>query len=169
MPPYDIRRILAESEFWPNDLSTALREKCDAGDHLQHLSAAERAYYLAHEVLVETFASGLEGYYWCAAGDHHREAASALRTVGLERDADLLEETFAAWPGGDPPSSVADREDTLWAWMDGNPTPHPLEDIYGRWCSGGPDRYEVLRQFVESHVDDFEGGGNPGRPTSRSG
>ena len=158
MPDYNVRQLLAESDFWPNDLFDALYAKSRCGDELDRLTAAERAYFVADELLRETFMGGLVGYYDSPAGDHHREALAAMRAAGLDDYAALIEASFACWPDGLPPAGVADREEILLTWGPGDPMAERMEQIYSRWVLVTQDRYEVLQRFVEAHLDQFEGG-----------
>lgn len=73
-----------------------------ANRRFSDLSRPERVFILVWELEAEVNNGGFSQFYFNSAADRARDTAAALRTIGAERTASIVDRANASFPGGPP-------------------------------------------------------------------
>lgn len=93
-------------------LNDAIMEKCEYGERLEILNDAERVLYLVNLLETEVSNGGFDQYFDNASGDHAPETVVALRTIGADWAAELLEKALVPF-GESYPADLDKRADIM--------------------------------------------------------
>ena len=81
-----------------NDIIIAMcgrmTRKSEFGENMGALSAEERVFYVVTDIYSQVNSMGFEHYYFDEAGRHAMEAAEALRTIGADARAEIVEKAM---------------------------------------------------------------------------
>jgi len=108
------------------------------------LSAEEKNFYRIYLLELETYRGGLE--VWFHQGEHHNTVAKALRTIGADKSASIIEDAMKfVFPEGIAPpdeaarqSYVPDYNDTNAAWF------RALDRFNNAYCQDPDDLDQLL-------------------------
>jgi hypothetical protein len=132
IPAFDRKKLFA---VWDNIWKRELKEGYET------LSSAEQTFYTAWHIESEVNHGGFEYYYFNSGGDHALEAPGALKRVGAEKFAKIVEEANKRFPGGPPSPDCDERQNamdplgdkvyTLWSDLDDKVIegPEPTEEL----------------------------------------
>lgn len=125
------------------------------------LTVPERVFVAIWMLEADVNNGGFDQYYLNSAGDHAWFAPEALRAIGAERTAALVEQANAAFgPGGPSPDrevrlrtheEVAARARALW------------DDLDRAFYTYEDDLTTLLRAYVERHASEIHGAGRTRR------
>ncbi len=108
----------------PSDLvvmvNDAVLEKCGYGENVSVLTAQERLFYLVQCLWMEINNGGFCQYFDNSSGDDAPETLSALREIGADFVADLMEKAMAQF-GAAYPTNREERLDLTAGWADDDP------------------------------------------------
>jgi hypothetical protein len=145
--------FLGESEpvsaLWPRLLDLVFRDSPRRAC-LECLNPAARTIYLVVRFDGEVVNGGFGQFLDNSSGDHATETLEALRRVGAELSAELLEKALTAFPDSVAPASQRQRYELLSAFGARQPGffDHLDEVYYGSVDALGSDRREDLHELL---------------------
>ena len=119
------------------------------------MTAEERIFLLVVSLRMHVENGGFAQFFYDSSGDRAPETLSALRAVGAERTAGLLERAFGLFPDAGPPRDLFARTAIIETWAQ-NPaadaTLIELDDAYFE----DPEAIEpLLIRYVKDHKERF--------------
>jgi len=122
-------------------------------ERFSDLSASERVFILVWEVEAEVNNGGFHQFFFNAAGNRASVTAAALRTIGAERTASIVDRANASFPAGPPPERFV-RQDLL-AEID--PDIALFEELDQEFYGYPDDLSALLYRFVIEHRSEIRG------------
>jgi hypothetical protein len=119
------------------------------------LTPAEQVAYCVDALDREVNTGGFAQYFASAAGDQAREAVEALRWIGAERTASLLERAMAVFPTGGPSTTLEQRVVQVHA-LSGAARAN-LGRLDGELHAARENLAEMMRRYVRVRQRDFGG------------
>jgi hypothetical protein len=143
--------MTAESEAFLISLSERL---CPiAIEKFASLSPSERIFVLIWELEAEVNNGGFHQFFFNSAGDHAAGTAGALRRIGAQRAAYIVERATSLFPDG-PPADRSVRQDVL---EEVDPDLALFEELDSEFYEYPDDLTTLLYEFVVEHRSDIRG------------
>ena len=122
-----------------------------ANERFSDLSASERVFILAWEVEAEVNNGGFNQFFFNSAGDRASATAAALRAIGAERMASIVDRANSLFPEG-PPADRSVRQN----FLEGiDPDTELFEELDKEFYSYPDDLSALLYRFVTEHRSDI--------------
>jgi hypothetical protein len=144
--------MAADSETFMISLSERLRPI--ANKRFSDLSDPERVFILVWEIEAEVNNGGFNQFYFNSAGDRANQTAAALRKIGAEQMASIVDRANASFPGGPPADRFARQE--LLEKID--PDTDIFDELDQEFYDYPDDLSAMLHGFVIEHLSDIRGG-----------
>ncbi len=123
------------------------------GTELPSLEEPERVFVRVWQLEVEVQNGGLDQYYFNSAGDHAVQAPAALRAIGADRTALIVERANALFPSSAPPADRGARQALLLDHVPDDAFDEPTDAF-----DASPDALVVLlAAYVRAHAADIRG------------
>jgi hypothetical protein len=119
------------------------------------LTPAEQVAYCIDELDREVYNGGFHHYFVTSAGDQAREAVEALRWIGAEHTATLVERAMAVFPKGGPSPEGSTRCAQVEAL--GESARATWDRLDGEFLENGENLAELMRRYVWRRQRDFRG------------
>lgn len=122
-----------------------------ANERFSALSASEQVFMLVWELEAEVNGGGFNQFFSNSAGDRAGAAAAALRAIGADRTAAIVDEATSMFPDG-PPADRSAREEVL-AELD--PDVDLFESLDEAFSAYPDDLSGLLHSFVLANRSDI--------------
>jgi uncharacterized protein DUF4375 len=119
------------------------------------LTPAEQVAYCVDELDREVYHGGFHQYFVKSAGDQVREAVEALRWIGAEYTATLVERAMGVFPTGGPSPNGSKRCVQVEAL--GNEARATWRKLDGEFNENRDNLAELMRRYVRRRQRDFRG------------
>jgi len=124
-----------------------------ANERFSELSPSERVFILIWELETEVNNGGFNQFFFNSAGDRASATAVALRTIGAERAATIVDRANSSFPDG-PPADQAVRQNVLEGI---DPDTELFEELDQEFLDYPEDLAALLYRFVTEHRSDIRG------------
>ncbi len=132
------------------DLLTIIWQKCNYGDKIDKLSYAEKVIYLVGDVETEVNNGGFSQYLYNSSGKYAKEAVEALKTIGANHTAALLEDAIEIYKNGptndgrnNPEVDLTDEQE------------EKLNELDNRFYEYKDDLYALQLKFIKKNINEF--------------
>ena len=143
--------MTAETEAFLISLSNRLWPI--ANERFSDLSPSEQVFILVWEVETEVNNGGFNQFFLNSAGDRASATAAALRSIGAERMASIVDRATSSFPDG-PPADRSVRQSLL---EEIDPDAVLFEELDQEFYSYPDDLSGLLYGFVIEHRADIRG------------
>lgn len=143
--------MVTESGSFLISLSERLWPIANAG--FSALSPCEQVFILVWELEAEVNNGGFNQFFFNSAGDRASGTSAALRTIGAERAASIVDRATSLFPDG-PPADRCVRQDILDAI---DPDVELFEELDLEFYKYPDNLSELLYKYVAEHRSDIRG------------
>ncbi len=124
-----------------------------ANERFCDLSPSEQIFILVWELEAEVNNGGFNQFFFNSAGDRAGRTAAALRTIGAERAASIVDKAISLFPDG-PPADRSLRQDLLLAL---DPDITLFQELDAAFYTYPDNLSNLLYNFVVKHRSDIRG------------
>ncbi len=132
------------------DVLEIIQEKCDYGDKIDKLSNAEKVIYLIGDVEGEVNNGGFSQYMYNSSGKYAKEAIEALKIIGANYTASLLEDAIEIYKNGptnddrnNPEVDLTDEQE------------EKLNDLDNKFYEYKDNLNELQIAFIKKNLNEF--------------
>jgi hypothetical protein len=124
-----------------------------ADEDFSALSPSEQTFILIWELEAEVNNGGFNQFFFNSAGDHANKTAAALRSIGAEHAASIVDRATSLFPNG-PPADRSTRQGILDAI---DPDTDLFEGLNREFYQYPDNLSQLLYEFVIEHRSDIRG------------
>jgi Domain of unknown function (DUF4375) len=124
---------------------------------VEELTPPERVFVAIWSLDADVNNGGFDQYYLNSSGDHARSAPGALRTIGADRTARIVERANAAFGPDGPPADRAARLEALPALDD--EVQEQWDELDVEFYAYPDDLTQLLYAYVQANRTDIRGAG----------
>ncbi len=137
----------------PYLLSISQRLLPESLERYSGLSRAEQVFVLVWELEAEVNNGGFSQFYFNSSGDRATETVAALRAIGADRTALIVERANARFASG-PPADRAVRQEVL---LEIDSNEGLFQDLDSEFYRYPNEISDLLMRFVREHRADIRG------------
>ena len=121
----------------------------------EELSAAEKVFMTIWGLEADVNNGGFSQYYFNTSGDQAKHAPGALRAIGANAMAAIVEQANAHFGAGGPPADRDQRQDALEAL--GDKPEAAWDELSGQFQNYPDDLTELLYAYVQANKPQIRG------------
>ena len=135
------------------ELGMYIGKKCEYGDKMDRLSAAERVFYVAYTLEAEVNNGGFSQFFFNSSGEYSHEIVDAFTAIGAHKTAEICKKAVESF-GVPIPTDRQERFDMLEEY-ETDKVAELLSMCDGEFYSLDEDLCRLEYDYIMAHRDEF--------------